>query len=448
VRSSAKLFAPLLALALSSCAGHSDRTLEARTALDVGRPKEALALYNDALDVDSAKELPDEVGGDNALLLLDRAMILQQLEQYELSSRDLQTADKQIEVLDFSHGAADSLAKYLFSDEAGDYQAPPYEKLMINSMNMVNYLVRGDLGGARVEARRLAVMQKYISEHEDPNGAFLGAGSYLAGFTFEQSNEPEQALRWYDEALQYGDYQSLYEPVRRLAARSSYRTPRIRKILEAASESAGAAAAEAGPELADVLVVMSFGRVPAKQAKRVPIGLALTYASGALSPTDHARANYLAGQGLVTWVNYPALGKPRGQFEQPELAVDGSWQPIEGILAVDRQAIRAWEEARGSVVAAAITRMLARVVAGETTRRAAGGTIGALLSLATQATLTATDVPDTRSWATLPARIAFGRLRVKPGTHTVYVSARGVKKQVRVAARPGGWVVVNHTVLN
>ena len=45
---------------------------------------------------------------------------------------------------------------------------------------------------------------------------------------------------------------------------------------------------------------------------------------------------------------------------------------------------------------------------GETTRQAAGGgVLGALLSLGTQATMTATDTPDTRSWSTLPARIAF-----------------------------------------
>jgi hypothetical protein len=39
-----------------------------------------------------------------------------------------------------------------FSGSSGKYQSPPYEKLMINTMNMVNYLVRGDLNGARIEA--------------------------------------------------------------------------------------------------------------------------------------------------------------------------------------------------------------------------------------------------------------------------------------------------------
>src|SRR5687767_4646643 len=119
----------LLGLTLVACAGHADRTREIRSALDVMQPKQALKLVNEELEVDKAKELPDETGGDNALLLLDRAMILQQLDDYRWSSRDLEVADKQIEVLDLSRNAGTDLARYLFSDESGPYRAPAYEKL-------------------------------------------------------------------------------------------------------------------------------------------------------------------------------------------------------------------------------------------------------------------------------------------------------------------------------
>ena len=457
------------ALLSIACGGHAARTIEIREALDAGQPKQALALLNEELDVDSAKQLPKDVGGDNALLLLDRSVILMQLDQYELASRDLQTADKQIEILDLSRNATAELGRYLFSDDSGPYKAPAYEKLMINTMNMVSYLVRGDLNGARIEARRLAVMQRYMKEHESPGRALLGPGSYLAGFTFEQSGRPQEALRFYDEALQYGRYQTLVEPIQRLAARASFRSPRIRELLggddplakpppppppEDGDEAEAQEEQEKPPPPAkddsgEILVVGGFGRAPAKVAKRVPIGLALTYASGALSPTDRQKASYLAAQGLVTWVNYPELGKPRGQYDVPQFALDGQWQPLEGVLAVDREAKRAWEEAKGAVIASAITRMLTRVVAGEAIRRGSGGgAIGALLSLGTQATLTATDTPDTRSWSTLPARLAFGRIRVKPGTHWVILGARGVRKRQQVKVNPGGFAVVNLTVLH
>lgn len=415
-----------------------------RSALDANRPREALERLNEELEVDSEKELPEKTSGDTALLLLDRAMILQQLEQYQLSSRDLQIADKQVEVLDLSRNAAHDVGKYLFSDDVGPYKAPAYEKLLVNTMNMLNYLVRGDLNGARIEARRLAVMQKYLSEHQSEAASLSGPGSYLAGFTFEKSGRADVALRYYDEALAYGTYTSLSEPVNRLLARAGTASPRLRAIAAKSSSPA----ADPGEGDAELLIVINYGRVPPKIAKRVPIGLALTYASGALSPTDVNRANYLAGQGLVTWINFPELGRARGTYETPGFALNGKRSELEAAVAVDREAIQAWEEARGTVVAGAITRLLTRVVAGEAVRRTTNdGVLGALLSLGVQATLTATDTPDTRSWSTLPARMAIARVRLKPGTHTIDLTARGVRKRQRVSVTKGGWAVASHTVL-
>ena len=442
-----------LGLALSGCAGHAAKTLAARNALDAGDPRGALKALDEVLSVSSEKDLPQKTGGDNALFLLDRAMVLQELNQYSLSSRDLEVSDKQIEILDLSANAAADIGRYLFSDDTGPYKAPAYEKLMINTMNMMNYLVRSDLNGARVEARRLSVMQKYIQDKGDKARALLGPGSYLAGFVFEKSGKPDDALRYYDEALGYGQYQSLAEPVRRLQQQSSYSSPRIRELLSQNPPGAGSAAPK--DDDGELLVIVNFGRVPAKYAKRIPIGLALTYASGAISPFDQERANKLALQGLVTWVNYPELGRPRGTWGQPTFRLDEQWGQMEGILAVDQEAQLAWDDAKGAIIASAITRTITRVVAGEGTKAIVGGKdgsstsiIGELLSLGVQATLTATDTPDTRNWSTLPARIAFGRMRVRPGKHVVNLTAAGGRKQQTVTVEPGGWAVVNLTALN
>jgi tetratricopeptide (TPR) repeat protein len=444
---------------VSGCAGHAARTAEARSALDAMQPKRALDLLDEELDAPSAGELPANVSGDRALLVLDRAMVLQQLDRHALASKNFEAADKAIEILDFSRSAVDELGKYLFSDESGPYKAPAYEKLFINSMNMLSYLTRGDLSGARVEARRFSVMRKFIVEHQDPSLSLLGPGSYFAGFVSEKSGDPQEALRYYDEALAHGNYHTLVEPVRRLAAQAAYRTPRLRRMIgeePAQKPSDGMSPVGTEPsgsgvppdDTGELLVVVSFGRVPAKFAQRVPIGLALTYASGALSPYDHDQANRLALQGLVTWVNYPELGRPRGTFQEPVFHVGGRRQALEGLVAVDREAQQAWEQARGSVVASAITRMVARVVAGHAAQKAAGdGVLGLLLNLGTQATLTAVDTPDTRSWSTLPARIAVGRLRLHPGVYPVRLSASGWEKTQQVKIQPGGWTVVVLTAL-
>jgi len=89
------------------------------------------------------------------------------------------------------------------------------------------------------------------------------------------------------------------------------------------------------------------------------------------------------------------------------------------------------------------------VLAGAAVNQAGGGgTLGAILSLGTQITLTATDTPDTRNWSTLPARIAFGRVRIKSGAHTVALTAPGGNKKQTVNVPAGGWAVVCLTSLN
>lgn len=488
------------------CAGHSAKTEDARRALDAGNPGQALVYMNERLDVEKAEELPKDVKGDNALLLLDRSMILQALENYQYSSRDMEIGDKQVEMLDFQRGALDDIGKYLFSDDVGPYKAPPYEKLLINTMNMVNYLARSDLNGARIEARRFSIMAKYMADQKHIAASMTAPGAYLAGFTFERSGRPDIALRYYDEALAIGEFPSLVGPVQRMAGASVPAFENIKKLLEkypppapnatsgagasapdaaatgggagdaTATSASGASAAASGsggsgagdasaPPISEsesaagnnpadaalpteLLVIVNYGRVPAKVAKRIPIGLALTFGALYLSSGASAQANELAAQGLVTWVNYPDLEETQRTYTTPGVKVDGSYRMLEGALAVDVETRRAYDKDKGAIIASAITRLIARVAVGQAARAAASDdTVGLLLSLGTQAALTAADTPDTRSWSMLPGRIAIARIPLTPGTHTVEITAQGATKHATVKLEPGGWDVLALTAL-
>src|SRR5262245_20247281 len=96
--------APLLAASVllyaAGCASYSDHTKAARTALDAGRARDAAKAYNELLEVKSDKDLPDDLKGDKVVQVLERSTILQQLEEFEWSSRDLEASDKNIEMLD------------------------------------------------------------------------------------------------------------------------------------------------------------------------------------------------------------------------------------------------------------------------------------------------------------------------------------------------------------
>ena len=447
------VFAVVFLASILGCKTFSDSTAGARTALDANQPQEALKAINGALKVRSADETPSPLRKNDALLLLDRAMILQELRDYEKSSRDFQTADKAIEILDFSRTTANEISRYLFTDSAGPYKARPYEKLMLNSLNMVNYLVRDNLEGAKVEARRFTVMRDYLLRGNDEGekrdiGEAGVVGSYLAGFTFQESGQREEALRYYDEALQAKTIQSLAGPVRELLPRSGFRTERLEALSKEGSKPAAGSSARGDAEL---LIVVSYGRVPAMVAKRLPIGLALTLAAAFLPPGTGQQARRLAGQGLVTWINFPELG-PSVRYASPLVTVDNVAQPVD-LVNIDAIARKSWEDSKGQVIAAAVVRMVARaaigagvgVATGQASKRSG---LGVLAALVTQGGLAAADKPDTRSWATLPARIGLVRLRLPAGMHQVAVEIAGRRYVTDVDLIGGQGAVVDFTDLS
>lgn len=439
--------AVLAIAALQGCASHSERMLPVRSALDRGDPRGAIALLDKEMGVQTPADLPKDLGSsDNALFVLDRGSIQQSVAAFDRSKVDFEAADKAIDMLDLAHDAKDTIGEYVFSGSSGKYQAPPYEKLLVNTLDMLNYLELKDLNGARVEARRLAVMQRYIADDlKENDNAVLGLGGFLAGYTFEKSESYDEALRWYDQALPFTGFHSLQDPVRRLLPLSHYRTPRLSE-LEGASDGSAPAPAPSDGNDGEIVFVVGYGRVPHKIAQRIPIGLALTMMSGALSPGNVEQANRLAAQGLVTWVNYPTLGPERGGYTIPACVLDGRYVQLEEAVNVTDQVRVEWKKIEGKIIVSAITRMISRLAIGSVAGAVAGqknGLIGTLVSLGAQATLTALDTPDTRSWETLPARVAIARVRVAAGQHTIHLDARGVRRDATITVDKGGWSVVS-----
>jgi uncharacterized protein len=437
----ASLLAALSLLAFAEgCGGHSERTLPVRTALDEGRPREAIAALNKEMGVEKDDQFPKKVEGDDALLVLDRATIQQSLAQFEPSKRDFQAADKAIDMLDLAQNAGDTIGKYVFSDSSGKYVAPPYEKLLINTLNMLNYLETGDLQGAKIEARRLVVMQKYVGDSlGEKDNPILGLGGYLAGLAFEKSDDADEALRFYDEAARFSGHFGLKGAVHKLLPRGTYSSPRLRALAE------GGEAEEPNDETGEIVFVVGFGRVPHKISNRIPIGLALTLVANDIHPGDAQAANKLAAQGLVTWINFPSLAPGQGKWATPEVRLDSGFVQLQEAVDIDAQVRTEWKKIEGKVILSAITRLIARYAVGEGIQTASGkgSVVGFLGSLAAQATLTALDTPDTRSWETLPARVAVARVKVAPGKHQILMDSRGVVRRQEIDVPKGGFKVIS-----
>lgn len=486
-----------LSLATLACATYSERTEAARDAMQRGDVAGGVKELNRFLKVRKSEDLPKKWKKDFELVVLERATMLQALGLYKLSERDFSVADKQLELLDIARDGAGKLGKYVYSDSATKYKTSPTEKLSLNAMNMCNYLVRGDLSGAKVEAKRFTVMRNYLRDYdpEHEHGAF---GSYLAGFVYEQLGDADEALRYYDEALQERELATLRGPIEALAKRGSYRGDRIKDYLpsgtpatpsqpppkttpepppsDAGSDTpdgppvqkpggttppsavagalAGASAWSlvAPPSEGEVLVVAKTGRVPYKLPRRIPIGAAIGLA-GAFITGDTTVLEY----GMFKVVTYPELVPHETVFDSAELQLDGHAVPMDLASELTGELVREYEDIKPKIIGAAITRMIARAAVAEAGRAAGnqaeegGSIIGFLAAAALEGTLVALDRPDTRSWTTLPAKVFVARATVPAGKHSIEVTVRGPggweRRTTEVDVPAGGFAVVDVTTL-
>lgn len=429
------------------CSGYEKTVQPIRQSLERGNLGAALLAVNKQLGVKGPRDLPKKFEADTALLLLERAMILQAMGRMEDSSFNFEIADKHLELLDLSKDTAGNIGKYLYSDDATNYKAPVYEKLLLSTENMVNYLVRGDLNGARIESRRLAIMQQYLRNQVGPDKAKFGLGSYLAGFAFEKSGRAEEALRFYDEALAAQPYPSLDAPIARLLPTVGLRTPALQQAAER-----GASRAKASEDSGELLVVMQSGLVPRKQPERFPIGLIFSYTVALMSPAESATAQRLIAKGLLKWINFPVLKKQKPRAWPDAVTLGAGAITVEPALDVTARVEEAYEAMKPKLMLAAITRMITRAVAAEVTEAGVkgaggGGIFGLLAGMAVEGAMTAKDTPDTRSWTTLPGTVALARGRVPAGKHEVRVQFGSVwgpiVHRVAVDVPAGGFRVVS-----
>ncbi len=457
----------IAALLLVGCATYTDEIRSAQSDLVSGRLETAVDLVNELLDVKSSAELPADLRANRVLLMLERATLLQAQEEYRLSSRDMSLVDERMEWLDIEQDGALDIARYLYSDDAVPYRAPPYERLLLNSLNMLNFLALGDLEGAQVEARRLQVLESFFL---DASGSpllpgLLALGNYLSAATFEAARDYDAAARHYRRAWSFGMRPAgLRERLVDLMRLTAY-APRdadppasgLVEIAEAARREGPLGGEEYRRRHVDgqLLVVVQSGLAPYKRPERIPIGLALTLAAAwrhnqALSEADRRRAAQLAAEGLVKWLNFPVMtrdGVPGGSGVV--LRVDDRRVDFGSTFDVARQVEAAWDRLQAPLIASAITRLLTRFAVGYGTRKAAdalarsagtghdtAGVLGWVAGLVLEGVLTAADTPDTRSWTTLPARISIFHERLEPGEHSVLAVVAGRQEARKILILP------------
>ncbi len=426
------------ATVLAACATYTDRVLRARNAASVGGYAEAVESMNAVLGVDSADALPGRWSGDRPVAVLERAVLLQAQGRYGASRRDLEAAEREIEVLDLTVDGIGALGQYLYSDSTRTYRMPPSERLALNALNVLNYLALGDLGGAAVEARRFTVAREYLATEGIETAAPAVLGAYLSGVVFEHVGDGDRALRYYDEALATGHLVSLEQPVARLAARHPYRGSRLEHLLGVAGDPVPDA-----PGAAEMLVVLALGRVPHRVPERIPVGAAIGIA-GAYATDDWWPLEY----GLTKVLVYPGLAASRTTLGQPRLLIDGREQRLDRVADLGAAVRAEYRDAQPHILAAALTRMATRAAIAEGVRQAGSvhsDGVGAVVAILAEGALVTLDRPDTRSWTFLPDHVFAARVIVPPGTHSVDVSVdaeASPRRRFQVEVPAGGFAAV------
>ena len=446
LRPSIALAALLLVALASGCATYSNNTAKAREMARTGNYDQAIEQLNSLLKVKDGKTLPDPFRKNDALVLLERGMLHQARADYAASQVDLQAADKELELLDFTGDVAGSIGKYIYSDSAGLYKISPTERLSLNSINVLNYLANKDLRGARVEVRRFTTMRNFLKEYQ-PNSAHGAIGSYVSGFVMEKLGEGNSAMRYYDEALEGRDLATLYGPISELSKSVSYRGSNVTDFLSRGANRYHSV--PTNPEQGEILVVVAIGRVPYKMPKRIPIGAAVgiagAYVTGDLKILERS---------ALKVVVYPELVPAEGIYSTASVHVDGKRVLMEQVTDLGADITKEYEAVKARIIAAAVSRMIARALVAEGARKAgqkASPGVGVLAAVVAEGALLVADKPDTRSWTLLPGRFFAARIRVDPGDHRVRIglgTGDHTWRSTNVTVPKGGFAVIVATPLH
>jgi hypothetical protein len=175
----------LAAHGCSSLQNYTHKTAPARMSIDRGDFQGALATFPEK----SAR------GKDEVLVRLERGMILQDGGKFALSSSEFEQADRKMgefeEKAMISAGrTAYQAGTLLINEQVMPYEGEDFEKILLHALDAVNYLMRGDLEGARVEIRKSYQKQEELSEKhaKDLEKAEKEAGSQDWERSFQQAD--------------------------------------------------------------------------------------------------------------------------------------------------------------------------------------------------------------------------------------------------------------------
>ncbi len=398
----------LAMLLLSGCKTYDERLAEIsgdyyENRLDMAMTKMYVLVQE--VEKDDVNDLP--------LYKMERAIIATRMGNYKAASEDLKDAYSQTEVLDLTSDP-EAAEKYLFRDYSGKYKVLPYEEVIHNTINGINFLAMGDLNGAAVEFRQFQTQSQYWTETEGEKDCQNPIGYYLGALVMQKIGDRGNLDYFQKQAKKCS-----------LIPASFYEL-------------------STSKDKGDLLVVVLNGKAPCRVEERKQL----------LEADIAVRLGKYRGSVAPPMMRYAKLATRSATYSGiSEVSADDQKVQAIRLLDIEAQATARYKKEETQIITAAtsraVTRAIAAYIAAEAVREsmrnqkdhdddAMAGLCGVLAGTAVEAGMAAADTPDTRCWSFLPRDIYIAKLQLTPGSKQVRIVFEGGNVREKTVDLNGG----------
>lgn len=365
----------LLLVFVTSCASYQHTMSGPRNLLKQGQNAAALVKL---------KELAEKPSDDQLVFLLEYGTALQVDGQYKASNDVFLKADKLADINDF-HSVSNIVGASLGSETMIQYKGESYEKVLINAMLAINYLMLNSPEDALIETRRLnEKLTKMRMDGRKPYELNPFA-KYLSALIWESDRKFDDAYIAFEEAYKLDPTNPLikYDLIR--AAKNARRDETYKKWK---SEFTGISDDPSWYDkgLGELVVIYQQGWGPEKK----------------MAPGQY---------------RFPKLYPVSSTTQTLKVGVSSDSFPLkeqisQTIYDVSQVAITTLNDDYGALVARRVGALASKAVVADQIRQK-NQLMGSLAWIA----MNVSDQADLRQWSSLPASIQMTKFRLKPGTY-------------------------------
>lgn len=355
-------------LALSSCASYQTKVQDFRDHLRGDRPDEAAK---------KVKEQAFKEGDDQVVYLLEYATAQQLAKNYAESNKAYLRAEDLTSIKDY-HSISRITGSLLLSQSMVQYKGDNYEKVLINAMLAINFLMLNQLEEAMVETRKLndkLYKFRYEGKKNYDQNPFA---FYLSALIEEQQKDWDTA---YIDFKKTYDLNPNLEYLKEDLIRGGYNARRMEDVAEWRKKWPHIKPANL-KEVGEVILIYQQGWGPQKKPHPSFPRIPKLYAS--FSTTQRAR-----------------------------LEVEGNGNEISQTAAsVTDVAIKTLDDDYASLIALRAAGIGTKAVVADQIRQK-NELLGAIAWIG----MNVADQADLRQWTSLPSSFQIAKLRLKPGTY-------------------------------